>query len=97
MPYAITVQIDTDPGQSDNSSVQVEWVLSPFTAAVAPGVSGVMAVVADQVVQIANGYASALQDSIRANNGVPNATVTLVSVVDQEQVEQDTTLYPTGG
>lgn len=97
MSYAITVQIDSDPGQPDNSSTQVEWDLSPFTAAVLPGVSGVMVVAADQIIQIANGYVSALQDSIRANNGAPNATVTLVSVVNREQVEQDTTLYPTGG
>lgn len=97
MTYAVTVQIDSDPGQSNNQSTQVEWDLSPFTAIFLPGVSGVLAVTADYVADIANGYASALQSSIRASNGLPNATVTLVSVVDKEQVEQDTTLYPTGG
>jgi hypothetical protein len=97
MTYVVTVQIDTDPGQEDNHSVPgITWDLPVFNSVGYPGI-GQMVVTADQIPIIAQGFASAYQESVRVNNNLPNATVTLTSVVDSEMVEQDNTLYPTGG
>lgn len=97
MTFVVTYQIDSDPGQTDNHSITGQtWSVPSLPQTGYPGL-GTLTITSDQIEVIAQGFCSALQASIRAANGIPNAVVTLVSVVDQEQVEQDTTLYQEAG